>query len=45
MKNSVLRIAITSGASCPDSIVDGVIQKILDLMQVEITIEEALKIA
>lgn len=37
-----VRIAITSGASCPDSIVDGVIQKILGLLNIEKTIEEIL---
>jgi 4-hydroxy-3-methylbut-2-enyl diphosphate reductase len=37
-----LTIALTSGASCPDSIVDGVIQKILKLTGVETTIEDAL---
>lgn len=37
-----LRIAITSGASCPDSIVDGVMMKILTLLNEPISIEEAL---
>lgn len=36
-----LKIAITSGASCPDAIVDGVMMKILDLIQEPCTIEEA----
>lgn len=40
-----LKIVITSGASCPDSIVDRVIQRILDLLNVETTIEDAIKIA
>ena len=30
-----VRIILTSGASCPDAIVDGVIQKILDFFQIE----------
>ena len=30
------KIIITSGASCPDAIVDGVIQKILNLYQIEL---------
>jgi 4-hydroxy-3-methylbut-2-enyl diphosphate reductase len=37
-----LTIAITSGASCPDSIIDGVIQKIMDIFRIERSIEEAL---
>lgn len=37
-----LKIIITSGASCPDAIVDGVIQRILDLTQAPISIEKAL---
>lgn len=37
-----IRIAITSGASCPDSIVDGVIQKILNLLGIEKSIDEVL---
>jgi 4-hydroxy-3-methylbut-2-enyl diphosphate reductase len=41
-KNDVTLI-LTSGASCPDSIVDGVIQRILELTQTSISIEEALK--
>ena len=36
-----LKIAITSGASCPDAIVDRVMMKILDLIQEPCTIEEA----
>jgi 4-hydroxy-3-methylbut-2-enyl diphosphate reductase len=39
-----MKIVITSGASCPDSIVDRVIQRILDLLNVNTTIEEVLKI-
>lgn len=34
--SAVLRIIITSGASCPDAIVDGVIQQILNLYQIEL---------
>lgn len=37
-----LNIIITSGASCPDSIVDGVIQRILDLKNSDVSIEKAL---
>lgn len=37
-----IQIAITSGASCPDSIVDGVIQKILNLLGIEKSIDEVL---
>lgn len=40
-----LKIVITSGASCPDSIVDRVLQKILDLLSVDKTIEEVLNSA
>lgn len=35
-----ITIAITSGASCPDSVVDGVIQKILALLHIETSIGE-----
>ena len=38
-----LKIVITSGASCPDSIVDQVIQKVLTLVNVETSIDEVLK--
>lgn len=34
-KKEKVRIILTSGASCPDAIVDGVIQKILDFYQLE----------
>lgn len=37
-----ITIAITSGASCPDAIVDGVIQKILELLGVEKGISEVI---
>ncbi len=37
-----VRIAITSGASCPDAVVDGVIQKVLTLLGVEKGIDEVL---
>lgn len=36
-------IIITSGASCPDSIVDGVIQRILDLLEATFSVEMAIK--
>ena len=39
---SKITIAITSGASCPDAIVDGVIQKLLELMGVEKGISEVI---
>ena len=35
-KSNPYRIIITSGASCPDAIVDGVIQKILKLYNIEL---------
>ncbi|MCR9174236.1 MAG: 4-hydroxy-3-methylbut-2-enyl diphosphate reductase [bacterium] len=35
-----VRIIITSGASCPDATVDGVIQKILNLMESPLTIDD-----
>jgi 4-hydroxy-3-methylbut-2-enyl diphosphate reductase len=41
--NYPLKIAITSGASCPDAIVDRVMMKILDLMEEPCTIEEAMQ--
>ncbi len=37
-----INVIITSGASCPDSIVDRVIKKILELVKSEVNIEEAL---
>lgn len=37
-----IRIAITSGASCPDAVVDGVIQKILALFEISTSIDEVL---
>lgn len=42
LSQDVQTIAITSGASCPDAIVDQVIQKILDLKGIKKTIEEVL---
>jgi 4-hydroxy-3-methylbut-2-enyl diphosphate reductase len=41
-EKGTIRIAITSGASCPDAIVDGVIKRILDLMEIEKPIEEVI---
>ena len=38
-----LTVVITSGASCPDSIVDQVIQKILALLNVDTSIDEVFK--
>lgn len=37
-----LTIALTSGASCPDSIVDRVMLRVLELMEEPVSIEEAL---
>ncbi|MFN4951910.1 MAG: 4-hydroxy-3-methylbut-2-enyl diphosphate reductase [Flavobacteriales bacterium] len=42
-KNYPLKIAITSGASCPDAIVDRVMMKILDLVEEPCTIDEAME--
>jgi len=42
-KKDPITVIVTSGASCPDSIVDGVIQRVLDLTQTSVSIEEALK--
>lgn len=42
-KHEPLTIIITSGASCPDSIVDGVIQRLLDLSSPTISVEKALE--
>ncbi|MEY3236898.1 MAG: hypothetical protein RI883_999 [Bacteroidota bacterium] len=39
----IVSIIITSGASCPDSIVDGVIQRLLEITKTSVSIEEALK--
>ena len=38
-----LRILITSGASCPDALVEGVIEKLHQLMDVKIPFEELVK--
>lgn len=37
-----IRVAITSGASCPDAVVDGVIQKILSLLEITTSIDDVL---
>lgn len=37
-----IRVAITSGASCPDAVVDGVIQKILALLEITTSIDDVL---
>lgn len=42
INKSPITIIITSGASCPDSIVDGVIQRILNLTNTQISIENAI---
>lgn len=39
-----LKIAVTAGASCPDSIVDRVIQRIIELNRPEKSLQEALQI-
>jgi 4-hydroxy-3-methylbut-2-enyl diphosphate reductase len=36
-------IAVTSGASCPDAVVDSVIKKMLSYFETEVTVEEALR--
>lgn len=36
----IVNIAITSGASCPDSIMDKVIHRILDVLEVQISLED-----
>lgn len=41
--NKGLKIAITSGASCPDAIVDRIMMRILELLQEPCTIEEAME--
>lgn len=42
--NKPLKIAVTAGASCPDSIVDRVIQRIIELTRPEKSLQEALQI-
>lgn len=37
-----ITIAITSGASCPDSIMDKVIHRILELLEIQISLEDVL---
>jgi 4-hydroxy-3-methylbut-2-enyl diphosphate reductase len=41
--NYPLKIAITSGASCPDAIVDRVMMRILELLEEPCTIDEAMQ--
>ena len=41
--NRPLRILITSGASCPDALVEGVIEKLHELMEITIPIEQLVK--
>lgn len=38
-----LRILLTSGASCPDALVEGVIQKLTDMLQATLSMEEIVK--
>jgi len=42
-KKDPLTIIITSGASCPDSIVDGVIQRLLELSSADLSAEKAVE--
>ncbi len=42
-EKSVITVIITSGASCPDSIVDKVIQRILSLKEVSTSIEDVIQ--
>jgi 4-hydroxy-3-methylbut-2-enyl diphosphate reductase len=42
-KKDPLTIIITSGASCPDSIVDGVIQRLLELSSANLSAEKAVE--
>ncbi len=39
-KNNIVKILITSGASCPDAMVEGVITKILSFFNTTISVEE-----
>jgi 4-hydroxy-3-methylbut-2-enyl diphosphate reductase len=39
-QKETINIAITSGASCPDSIMDKVINRILELFEVQISLED-----
>ena len=39
-QKSPIKIAITSGASCPDAIVDRVISRILELLEESTSLEE-----
>jgi 4-hydroxy-3-methylbut-2-enyl diphosphate reductase len=39
-EKEIITIAITSGASCPDSIMDKVIHRILDVLEVKISLED-----
>ena len=38
-----VRLLITSGASCPDALVEGVIEKLISFFKVAITLEDILK--
>ena len=42
-EGEILNVAITSGASCPDATVDRVIARLLQMLQAERTVEEALQ--
>jgi 4-hydroxy-3-methylbut-2-enyl diphosphate reductase len=39
--NGSLSVIVTSGASCPDAIVDNVIQRLISFVNPTVTIEEA----
>jgi 4-hydroxy-3-methylbut-2-enyl diphosphate reductase len=41
--NGSLSVILTSGASCPDAIVDNVIQRLISFVNPAVTIEEAFK--
>ena len=42
LKNQPIHIALTSGASCPDAIVDRVIQRIVSLLDCPVSVEQAI---
>jgi 4-hydroxy-3-methylbut-2-enyl diphosphate reductase len=42
LKNQPIHVALTSGASCPDAIVDRVIQRIVSLLDCPVSVEQAI---